>query len=89
MSLKKIINTILYLPRIPFLFLIRLYQKTFSPDHGFPRAVFPYGYCKFHPSCSEYSRQVIKKRGLVIGLLKTGWRILRCNPWSKGGIDLP
>ncbi|PIT88559.1 MAG: membrane protein insertion efficiency factor YidD [Candidatus Magasanikbacteria bacterium CG10_big_fil_rev_8_21_14_0_10_36_32] len=89
MSLKNIINAILYLPRLPFLFLIRLYQKTFSPDHGFTKTIFPHGYCKFHPSCSEYGYQAIHKYGILVGFLKTGWRILRCNPWSKGGIDLP
>ena len=75
--------------RYPVLWLIRLYQKTISPDHGWFKARFPHGYCRFYPSCSEYSYQVIKKRGLFIGLLKSAWRILRCNPWGKGGIDLP
>ncbi|MBI5254165.1 membrane protein insertion efficiency factor YidD [Candidatus Falkowbacteria bacterium] len=75
--------------RYPFLFLIRLYQKTFSPDHGWFRAKFPHGYCRFYPSCSEYAYQAIKKRGLVIGTLKSAWRIIRCNPWGKGGVDLP
>ncbi len=76
-------------PRIPFLLLIRLYQKTISPDHGLFKAFFPHGYCKFHPSCSEYSHQIIKKKGLILGLPKTLWRIIRCNPWNKGGVDLP
>jgi len=81
-------NPVYYL-RIPFLWAIRLYQKTISPDHGLFKGYFPHGYCPYHPTCSEYSRQVIKKRGLVIGLPKTIWRIMRCNPWTKGGIDLP
>lgn len=76
-------------PRIPFLWLIRLYQKTISPDHGFFRHLHPNGYCRFYPSCSEYSYQVINKYGLVFGLPKAFWRIIRCNPWSKGGVDLP
>ncbi|MFA6486112.1 MAG: membrane protein insertion efficiency factor YidD [Candidatus Magasanikbacteria bacterium] len=75
--------------RHPFLWAIRLYQHTISPDHGFFKHRFPYGYCRFHPSCSEYGYQVIKKRGLLIGLPLAIWRVLRCNPWSKGGIDLP
>jgi len=79
----------MYLPRVPALWLIRLYQKTLSPDHGPMKEVFPYGYCRFHPTCSQYGYEVIKKRGLIIGLPKTIWRILRCNPWSKGGVDLP
>jgi len=75
--------------RLPFLWLIRLYQKTISPDHGFFRHRFPHGYCRFYPTCSEYAYQSIKKRGLVVGSLKSAWRILRCNPWGKGGIDMP
>lgn len=87
--MKKIIKTIILFPRYPFLWLIRLYQKTLSPDHGICKSFHPYGYCRFYPSCSEYGYQIIKKRGIFIGISKTLWRILRCNPWSKGGIDLP
>ncbi|MBU0545684.1 membrane protein insertion efficiency factor YidD [Patescibacteria group bacterium] len=73
----------------PALILIRLYQKTLSPDHGIFKFLFPHGYCRFYPSCSEYSRQAIKKHGLFVGIPKAVWRILRCNPWNKGGFDLP
>ncbi len=86
---NKTVNFILFLPRIPILFLIKLYQRTISPDHGWFKSAFPQGYCKFYPSCSEYGYQTIKNNGLVVGLLKTSWRILRCNPWGKGGVDLP
>ena len=80
---------IIYVVRLPFLFLIRLYQKTISFDHGPMKIFWPHGFCRFHPSCSEYGYQAIKKYGLVRGVPKTIWRILRCNPWSKGGMDLP
>lgn len=63
------------------------YQKTLSLDHGPLQVLYPYGYCRFHPTCSEYCRQAILKRGIVRGVFSGGWRILRCNPWSKGGID--
>jgi putative membrane protein insertion efficiency factor len=86
---NKIFQTVLSLPRKPILFLIRFYQKTLSPDHGFLKKRFPNGYCRFYPSCSEYGYQIIKKRGLVVGSFKTIWRILRCNPLGKGGMDLP
>lgn len=75
--------------RAPFLALIRLYQKTLSPDHGLLKALFPHGYCKFQPSCSEYTRLSIEKQGVFIGSLKGFWRILRCNPCSRGGEDRP
>jgi putative membrane protein insertion efficiency factor len=78
-----------FLPRLPLLLLIALYQKTFSPDHGFVRIFFPHGYCKFYPSCSMYGYNVIEKYGLMRGVPKMLYRIARCNPLSKGGIDLP
>ncbi|MFA6521872.1 MAG: membrane protein insertion efficiency factor YidD [Candidatus Gracilibacteria bacterium] len=75
--------------RVPFLLLIRLYQKTISPDHGFLKALFPYGYCKFKPTCSQYTHLAIEKYGVIWGSLKGFWRILRCNPFSRGGEDNP
>ena len=75
------------LPARFVLALIRLYQKTLSPDHGPLKTFFPYGYCKYDPTCSEYGYQSIEKYGLVIGLPRTVWRVLRCNPCSKGGYD--
>ena len=43
--------------------------------------------CKFHPSCSHYASDALRKYGLVRGSLKAAWRIVRCNPWSQGGVD--
>jgi uncharacterized protein len=43
--------------------------------------------CKFHPSCSCYAGDAVRKYGLLRGGLKATWRILRCNPWSHGGVD--
>jgi len=67
--------------------LIRVYQKTISPDHGRFKDMHPNGYCRYYPSCSEYTAQAIDKRGLVVGVGLGCWRILRCNPWSNGGYD--
>jgi len=47
------------------------------------------GTCKYHPSCSEYAIQALRKHGLVKGSALAGWRLLRCNPWSEGGVDYP
>ena len=47
----------------------------------------PEGTCKYHPSCSQYAIDALRKHGLVKGSFKAGWRLLRCNPWSKGGVD--
>ncbi len=43
--------------------------------------------CKYHPSCSEYALTAFGRYGLVRGSLIAGWRLLRCNPWSHGGVD--
>lgn len=69
--------------------LISFYQHTLSPDHGFPKAHYPHGFCRYYPSCSEYAKQAIIKRGLWSGGVKSLFRLLRCNPFSPGGIDLP
>jgi putative membrane protein insertion efficiency factor len=61
--------------------LIRGYQWLVSPL--LPPA------CRFYPSCSEYAVQVIGFYGPLRGLVKAAWRLLRCNPLSSGGLDLP
>ncbi len=85
----RLIRFIISIPKRILLLLIRLYQRTLSPDHGPMKAKFPYGYCKFSPSCSEYGYQAIEKYGVIRGLPRVIWRVIRCNPWSKGGIDRP
>jgi len=49
-------------------------------------ALFPTT-CKYHPSCSQYALDALHKHGLVKGSVLAGWRLLRCNPWSRGGVD--
>ena len=75
------------LPRKTLLLCIRAYQRIFSPDHGPFRKLFPYGYCKYFPSCSEYTHQAVEEFGITYGLFLGLRRILRCNPWSNGGFD--
>jgi uncharacterized protein len=60
---------------------VRLYQRAISP--ALPRR------CKYHPSCSEYAAQAVKRFGLLRGAVLAAWRLLRCNPWSHGGVDFP
>lgn len=43
--------------------------------------------CKYHPSCSQYALDALRRYGLVRGSILAGWRLLRCNPWSHGGVD--
>ena len=59
--------------------MIRFYQIYISPYKGTK--------CPYFPSCSGYVVEAIKKHGALIGSVLTAWRILRCNPFSKGGYD--
>lgn len=64
------------------IFLINVYQKHISPifcSKGIR--------CKYYPTCSEYTKQAIEKYGLIRGSFIGLKRILRCNPFSKGGYD--
>jgi ribonuclease P protein component/putative membrane protein insertion efficiency factor len=47
----------------------------------------PEGTCKYHPSCSQYALDALNSYGLLKGSAKAFWRLLRCNPWSRGGVD--
>jgi uncharacterized protein len=81
--------TLFNTPKVITLKLIRLYQRTMSFDHGFLRFLYPNGYCRHYPSCSEYGYQAIAKYGLIKGGARTVARVFRCNPWSSGGVDYP
>ncbi|QWK18906.1 MAG: membrane protein insertion efficiency factor YidD [Hydrogenobacter thermophilus] len=61
--------------------IIRLWQRLLSP-------LYPPS-CRYHPTCSEYAILSIEKYGVVKGGLKALWRVLRCHPLSKGGVDYP
>jgi len=76
-----------YLPRQLVVNLIKIYQKTISFDHGFFKIFYPHGFCRFAPSCSQYGVEALTKYGLIRGGLMTVWRVIRCNPWNKGGYD--
>lgn len=63
-----------------FLWLIKFYRINISPRKK-------YGSCKYIPTCSEYGMEAIERFGAFKGGLLTLWRILRCNPFSRGGYD--
>lgn len=67
--------------------LIRVYQKTLSFDHGIIGKVSGVRFCRFYPTCSEYSYQAIAKYGIIKGGMKGARRITRCHPWNSGGYD--
>ncbi len=60
---------------------LRFYKRWVSPL--LPRA------CRFSPSCSEYARLAVIKHGALYGSLLAAGRLLRCQPWHPGGVDLP
>jgi len=59
---------------------VRFYQRAISP--GIPAR------CRYHPSCSQYAVEAIRRYGVLRGAVLALWRILRCNPWSHGGVDM-
>ncbi len=69
------------------LFLIKIYQKTLSPDTGFLKIFHPFGVCKYYPTCSEYYYQAVDKYGIIRGVEMGTRRLLKCHPLSKGGYD--
>ncbi len=75
-------NAVLFtalIPRNIGVLVIRGYRAAISPLYG--------DVCRYYPSCSAYGLGSVQQRGLVIGSGLTAWRILRCNPWTAGGID--
>lgn len=61
------------------IFFIKIYKKIISP-------LFP-PRCRYYPTCSNYSIEAFKKHGFIKGIILSFWRLLRCNPFSEGGID--
>ena len=66
--------------RKPVLWLIRGYQNTIS-------RMIPEDTCRFYPTCSHYGYAAIEKYGVIKGGGMALWRVMRCNPWNKGGYD--
>jgi len=67
------------LTALPAIWMIRAYQRFLSPIFG--------RRCRYYPTCSEYTLVAVRRFGLVRGLSLGAWRILRCNPFSRGGVD--
>ena len=70
--MKRLLTAILLLP-------IRAYQRWISPALA-PR-------CRYYPTCSDYAARSIRELGPIRGTILAAWRLLRCNPWSHGGVD--
>lgn len=77
--MREIALFIVLIPRNLGVLLIRAYRAVISPLYG--------DVCRYHPSCSAYGLGSVQQRGIIVGSALTAWRIVRCNPWSPGGID--
>ncbi|MBX3154574.1 MAG: membrane protein insertion efficiency factor YidD [Deltaproteobacteria bacterium] len=72
-TLHRLLVSIVLLP-------VRFYRLVLSPLKRAPT-------CKYLPTCSEYAIDAVKSRGIVVGAALAVWRILRCNPFARGGYD--
>jgi putative membrane protein insertion efficiency factor len=77
--MKSVVTAIVLLPRNLAVLLLRGYRAVISPLYG--------DVCRYYPSCSSYTLQAIQQRGLVVGTAMGAYRIARCHPWAKGGVD--
>jgi putative membrane protein insertion efficiency factor len=68
-----------FLPRNLMIGFMHLYRRFISPLYG--------QVCRYYPSCSRYAVEAYQLRGFLVGSLMTIWRLLRCNPFSPGGVD--
>jgi putative membrane protein insertion efficiency factor len=78
---RNALASIYFLPRNLIVGFLVAYRKLISPLYG--------NVCRYYPSCSRYALETVQRRGVVLGVLLSTWRILRCNPFSAGGIDDP
>ena len=69
------------------IFLLNAYQRTLSPDHGILHFMFPFGVCRYTPTCSEYAKEAIHIHGSSGGITLAAKRVLRCHPFHAGGYD--
>lgn len=81
MSERSLLRTLGSPVRLGLLSLIGLYRVSLGQLTG--------GRCRFHPSCSAYAEQAIRELGAARGSALAAWRILRCGPWTAGGVDYP
>lgn len=76
-----VLNRLAKLPSVILIAGVRFYQVSLGPLMG--------GHCRFEPSCSNYFIQAVEKYGAIVGAWKGTRRILRCNPFFRGGYDPP
>lgn len=77
--MTRVLQELWLLPRNAAIAVMLAYRRIISPLYG--------QVCRYYPSCSRYSLEAYQSRGFVVGAGLTVWRLLRCNPWSAGGVD--
>ncbi|UOQ57066.1 membrane protein insertion efficiency factor YidD [Leucobacter allii] len=75
----RLLLEIWLLPRNLAIAAMQLYRRIVSPLYG--------QVCRYYPSCSRYALEAYQLRGFLVGIALTAWRLLRCNPFSAGGVD--
>ncbi|NDO88641.1 membrane protein insertion efficiency factor YidD [Cellulosimicrobium composti] len=76
---RRLLDVLRRVPALTLIGMIRAYQSVISPMTG-PT-------CKYYPSCSQYALTAVRRHGALRGTGLALWRLLRCNPWSLGGVD--
>ncbi|MFT4157422.1 MAG: membrane protein insertion efficiency factor YidD [Microbacterium sp.] len=79
MQVRNLVRSIPLLPRNLVLGFLTAYRAVISPLYG--------DVCAYYPSCSAYAVGAVQQHGALRGALLSAWRILRCNPWTRGGVD--
>ena len=74
-----VLSALYHLPRLALMMLVKAYRLLLSPWLGSD--------CRFEPTCSAYSLQSLEQHGAVAGAALTVYRLVRCQPWCKGGHD--
>ena len=77
--MMRIVSFLSLLPRNICVVILRVYRAVISPLYG--------DVCRYYPSCSAYALGAIQQHGVFKGIALGTWRIARCHPWAKGGID--
>ena len=77
----KLLMRLWLLPRNFAILVMKLYRKLISPLYG--------DVCRYWPTCSRYALESYQHVGFIQATARTIWRLMRCNPWSAGGIDDP
>ena len=80
--MRNLLRHMIDLPRNAIVLLITLYQHTLSPDHGPLKHLHTYGYCRHSPTCSQYTKEQILNRGLVVGTFLGCKQLLTCHPFA-------